>query len=139
MSLILPKNERIFGRIRDFIIFGQFDQVFQIAQLLVHFIFVSFSSVRENMRKLKENSKHKIPSIEGTHKPVHCKECNKNFFSSTSYRRHQKTIHIDQSIKVIYYGALTTILVNIFFFISTFSNNDGLVWFRSRYVFWRKF
>ena len=53
MSLILPKNERIFGRIRDFKVFGQFDQVFQIAQLLVHFIFVSVSIVRVNMRKLK--------------------------------------------------------------------------------------
>ena len=58
--------------------FGQFYhskiEVLQIAQLLAIFIFVSFSLVRENLRGLRENFKHKIrlfkmtisPGINGT-------------------------------------------------------------------------
>ena len=38
--------------------------------------------------------------ILNAHAPGFCKECNKSFFSVTSYLRHRKTVHVDQSIKV---------------------------------------
>ena len=34
-----------------------------------------------------------------SHTPAFCKDCNKSFFSSTSYERHRKTVHVDKSIK----------------------------------------
>ena len=37
--------------------------------------------------------------ILNTHAPSFCKDCDKSFFSSTSYERHKKTVHVDQSIK----------------------------------------
>ena len=37
--------------------------------------------------------------ILNTHVPGFCKDCNKSFFCVTSYERHRKTVHIDQSIK----------------------------------------
>ena len=39
------------------------------------------------------------PHVVGTHTPAFCKDCDKSFFSHTSYQRHRQTIHIDQSIK----------------------------------------
>jgi hypothetical protein len=46
--------------------FGQF---LQVAQLLAHFIFESVVLVKENMRELRENLKHKIRSIAETFSP----------------------------------------------------------------------
>jgi len=37
--------------------------------------------------------------ILNTHTPAFCKDCDKSFFSSTSYERHRKTVHVDKSIK----------------------------------------
>ena len=37
--------------------------------------------------------------IRSIHTPSFCKDCNKSFFSSTSYERHRKSVHVDQSIK----------------------------------------
>ena len=37
--------------------------------------------------------------IASTHTPSFCKDCDKSFFSRTSYERHRQTVHVDQSIK----------------------------------------
>ena len=54
-------------------IWAKFDEVLKIAQLLTLVIFVSIHLVRENLRGLRENIKHKIPTYMFDHLAVFCK------------------------------------------------------------------